>query len=329
MISIVMPVYNKEKYVHNILNDLQKQTFQNFECIIVDDGSTDCSGIISDEVGLKDKRFRVIHIENGGVSHARNVGLMKVRGEYIIFIDADDRVGVEYLERLYNDIKTSKSNMVISGIEKWWENQTRREIIELPYYGKYNFYDLIEDFARVQKKTGIYGICCGKLFQKKLLEGVKFTDGLKLAEDFDFYLHIYPKIDTIFFDTNCCYQYLQEADNSSVVLRDDEIDYMAQLKINLRYRDFFKKMDAYRDENSLLVNKLLTNYAFFIVFYAKRQEVQKKVEQMYLIMHQENISFEGSGILQNVILWCIKSKKGICAEMLLRIYDAIRSFRRK
>lgn len=329
MISIVMPVYNKEKYVHNILNDLQKQTFQNFECIVVDDGSTDCSGIISDEVGLKDNRFRVVHIENGGVSHARNVGLMKVRGEYITFIDADDRVGVEYLERLYNDIKTSKSNMVISGIEKWWENQTRREIIELPYYGKYNFCDLIEEFAKVQKKTGIYGMCCGKLFQKKLLEGVKFTDGLKLAEDFDFYLHIYPKIDTIFFDTNCCYQYLQEADNSSVVLRDDEIDYMAQLKINLRYRDFFKKMDAYRDENSLLVNKLLTNYAFFIVFYAKRQEVQKKVEQMHLIMHQENISFEGSGILQNVILWCIKSRKGICAEMLLRIYDAIRSFRRK
>ena len=329
VISIVLPVYNKEKYICNILEDLQKQTFQNFECIIVDDGSTDRSGIISDEICSMDDRFRVIHIENGGVSHARNVGLELVRGKYITFVDADDRVEVEYLEQLYNDIKTSKSNMVISGIEKWWENQTRREIIELPYYGKYNFYDLIEDFAKVQQKTGIYGICCGKLFQKKLLEGVKFTDGLKLAEDFDFFLHIYPKIDTIFFDTNCCYQYLQEADNSSVVLRDDEIDYMAQLKINLRYREFFKKMDAYRDENSLLVNKLLTNYAFFVVFHAKRQEVQKKVEQMHLIMHQENISFKGSGILQNIILRCIKRKKGICAQILLRIYDIARSFRRK
>ena len=74
MISVVMPVFNKEKYVHNILKDLQKQTFQNFECIIVDDGSTDRSGIICDEVGLIDERFQVIHIKNAGVSYARNVG---------------------------------------------------------------------------------------------------------------------------------------------------------------------------------------------------------------------------------------------------------------
>ena len=77
MISVVMPVFNKEKYVHNILKDLQKQTFQNFECIIVDDGSTDRSGIICDEVGLIDERFQVIHIKNAGVSYARNVGLIE------------------------------------------------------------------------------------------------------------------------------------------------------------------------------------------------------------------------------------------------------------
>ena len=175
VISIVMPVYNKEKYICNILEDLQKQTFQNFECIIVDDGSTDRSGIISDEICSMDDRFRVIHIENGGVSHARNVGLELVRGKYITFVDADDRVEAEYLERLYNDIKTSKSNMVISGIEKWWENQTRREIIGLPYYGKYNFYDLIEDFAKVQQKTGIYGICCGKLWVNHFFRGIDVT----------------------------------------------------------------------------------------------------------------------------------------------------------
>lgn len=329
MISIVMPVYNKEKYVHNILNDLQKQTFQNFECIIVDDGSTDCSGIISDEICSMDDRFRVIHIENGGVSHARNVGLEMVRGNYITFIDADDRVGFNYLKTLYEDITLSNADMVISGVEKWWENYSSIELVKIPYQGKYQMKKLLPDFAMVQKNTGIYGYCWGKLFQKKLVEGVQFTNELKLAEDFDFYLQIYPKVDTIFFDTNCHYRYLQEAENSSTLSVDDEIDYMAQLKVNLRYRKFLKKMNEYRNENSLLVNKLLTNYVFFVVFRAKRSEIPRKVEQMHQIMYQENINFIGSGFFQNVILWCIRSKKGKYAEILLRIYDVVRSFRRK
>ena len=88
-------------------------------------------------------------------------------------------------------------------------------------------------------------------------------------------------------------------------------------------------MNEYRNENSLLVNKLLTNYVFFVVFHAKRSEIPRTVEQMHQIMHQENISFKGSGILQNIILRCIKRKKGICAQILLRIYDIARSFRRK
>lgn len=328
VISIVMPVYNKEKYVHNILNDLQKQTFQNFECIIVDDGSTDCSGIISDEICSMDDRFRVIHIENGGVSHARNVGLEMVRGNYITFIDADDRVGFNYLKTLYEDITLSNADMVISGVEKWWENDSSIELVKISYQGKYQMKKLLPDFAMVQKNTGIYGYCCGKLFKKNLAKGVHFTNELKLAEDFDFYLQIYPKIDTIFFDTSCHYRYLQEAQNSSTPFVDDEIDYMAQLKVNLKYKEFFKEMNEYRNENNLLVNRLLTNYAFFVVFHAKRPEIPKKVEKMHQIMCQENISFKGSGILQNVILWCIKSKKGICAEILLRIYDVARSFRR-
>ena len=328
VISIVMPVYNKEKYVHSILKDLQKQTFPNFECIVVDDGSTDHSGIICDAVQKEDSRFQVIHIENGGVSHARNMGLKMIRGNYLTFIDADDRIGPDYLKVLYKDITESKADMVISGVEKWWENHQSTELIKIPYQGKYQMNELLPDFAMVQKSIGIYGYCCGKLFQRKLIEGVKFTEGLKLAEDFDFYLQIYPRIDTIFFDTECYYRYLQEAKSSSVFLVDDEIDYLAQLNINLRYREFLRKMNSYRDENMLLVYRILTNYVFFVVFHAKRQEIKHKVEQMHQIIYQEDISCKGNGIYQKVILWCIKKKKGKLAEVLLRYYDAARCLRR-
>ena len=169
VISIVMPVYNKEKYVHSILKDLQKQTFPNFECIVVDDGSTDHSGIICDAVQKEDSRFQVIHIENGGVSHARNMGLKMIRGNYLTFIDADDRIGPDYLKVLYKDITESKADMVISGVEKWWENHQSTDLIKIPYQGKYQMNELLPDFAMVQKSIGIYGYCCGKLFQRKLI----------------------------------------------------------------------------------------------------------------------------------------------------------------
>ena len=104
VISIVMPVYNKEKYVHSILKDLQKQTFQNFECIVVDDGSTDHSGIICDAVQKEDSRFQVIHIENGGLSNARNIGLENATGEYISFIDGDDYIDTKMYEVMMKKI---------------------------------------------------------------------------------------------------------------------------------------------------------------------------------------------------------------------------------
>lgn len=329
MISVVMPVFNKEKYVHNILKDLQKQTFQNFECIIVDDGSTDRSGIICDEVGLIDERFQVIHIKNAGVSYARNVGLKEVRGNYITFIDADDRLESNYLKVLYEDITKSNADIIISGVEKWWEKTNFTELLKIPYQGKYKMKELLPKFAMVQKNTGIYGYCWGKLLKKELIEEVYFTNELKLAEDFDFYLQIYPKVDTIFFENNCHYFYLQEAQNSSMLSADNEIDYKAQLKINLRYRDFLKKMNSYNEYNRLLVDRILTNYVFFVVYHARRQEISKKVEEMNQIAYQENINLKGVGTIQNIILWCIKNKKGILAEKLLRIYDILRWFKRK
>ena len=91
-ITIIMPVFNKEKYIRETIESVLNQTLNEFEFIIIDDGSTDKSGIISDVYARKDERIRVIHIPNGGVSNARNIGLDMAEGEYITFIDADDRV---------------------------------------------------------------------------------------------------------------------------------------------------------------------------------------------------------------------------------------------
>ena len=99
-ISVIVPVYNVEKYIHRCIDSILAQTFTDFELILVDDGSTDSSGKICDEYSAKDNRVFVIHKENGGVSSARNSGLSKAQGQYVAFVDSDDFVDKHYLEKL-------------------------------------------------------------------------------------------------------------------------------------------------------------------------------------------------------------------------------------
>ena len=327
-ISIIIPVYNKDKYLTNILDDIHKQSFRDFECILIDDGSCDGSGKICDLYVEKDTRFRVLHIPNGGVSHARNVGLSAVAGRYITFIDADDRVEVNYLEQLYTDITSSGADLVIVGPVKFWKNNRPNEVPEMPYTGLTEIQEIMSEFAQVEKKTGIYGFCWGKIFPRELAQGVQFSEWLKLAEDFEFYLHIYPKIKTIYFDNHCKYYYLQEAENSSTIVQDDKIDYLSQLKLNLLYRKFLRQENYYDSQNREIVEQLLTDYAYFTVLHAKRTAVCETVQTTYDVVIQEKISTAGKGILKRGILYCIRKNRGNTAKHLLAFYDFLRRAKR-
>ena len=111
LVSIIVPVYKAEKYIHQCIDSLLAQTYRNIEVILVDDGSPDNCGKICDEYAAKDYRVKVIHQQNGGVSAARNVGLANATGEWITFVDADDSVTCAYIEQLY----VNDSDWVIGG----------------------------------------------------------------------------------------------------------------------------------------------------------------------------------------------------------------------
>ena len=99
-ISIIVPVYNTEKYISNCIESILKQKEKDFELLLIDDGSKDQSGRICDTYATKDDRIKVIHKKNGGVSSARNLGIDHAKGEMIFFIDSDDTVGPDYLKNL-------------------------------------------------------------------------------------------------------------------------------------------------------------------------------------------------------------------------------------
>ncbi len=109
MISVIVPVYNVEKYLDKCLKSILLQDFSDFELILVDDGSTDNSGKICDDFALKDSRIKVVHKENAGPSVARNVGTSVSKGEYITFIDSDDYVDRDYLSILYKSLIMDES----------------------------------------------------------------------------------------------------------------------------------------------------------------------------------------------------------------------------
>lgn len=120
-VSIIVPVYNAEKYLRRCIDSILSQSFEHFELLLVDDGSTDSSGVICDEYATKDNRVRVFHKTNGGVSSARNLGIVKSCGEWVAFVDADDRLLKDALNILMNK-SASGTDLVICGYEIYNED---------------------------------------------------------------------------------------------------------------------------------------------------------------------------------------------------------------
>ena len=115
-ISVVVPVYNVKKYLEKSFESIADQTYDNLEIVLVDDGATDGSGKLCDELAKKDNRVKVCHKVNGGLSSARNHGLLNATGDYIIFIDSDDYIHPDMISSLYSEIKRTDSDVAVCGI---------------------------------------------------------------------------------------------------------------------------------------------------------------------------------------------------------------------
>lgn len=176
-ISVIVAVYQVERFIRKCLNSLQNQTFSDFEVLLIDDGSKDLSGIICDEYAAQDSRFRVIHKKNGGVSSARQVGLDHAIGEYIIHVDPDDWVEKDMLENLYNEAKANNSDMVVCDYLQECNGKTSymKQIPSMDGAKSY-FYDMI---------YRLHGSCWNKLVRKSCFSkyNISFSQDMVMWED--------------------------------------------------------------------------------------------------------------------------------------------------
>lgn len=327
-ISVIIPVYNKERYLKIILNQIVNQSFRDFECLLIDDGSVDLSSSICDEYCLLDSRFKAVHIENQGVSHARNVGIDMAQGEYLTFIDCDDEIHKDFLKNLYECIENNRVDLVVGGYQKFWDNSDKRIDVNTPFTKQIvNLEDIVPDFAEVQKKCGLYGCCVAKIFKRDFLGDIRFDEGLKLAEDLDFYLRVIAKAKALYFDDKNYYFYRQEAENSTVLVNDEDIDYYSQLCINIRYKKFLLDVNGYFGTNKNIVDELISNYIFFSVFYCKNNLLKERFFEIINLIDTNSLLLIPNGFMQKLIFSTIKCKSYFCVKLILSVYRSLRKIK--
>lgn len=202
LISVIVPVYNVERYLENCVSCILKQTYTKLEIILVDDGSPDRCGIVCDSFAEKDSRIRVIHKENGGLSDARNVGLDVATGEYILFVDSDDYIPKDSIEYLYNSLKANKADIAVGKLKmtsKLDEDDNSSET----YCVVYSKNEAMNQLFYANK----YSVAApGKLYLASLFEDVRFPKG-KLHEDVFTTYKVFLKSNRVFYGDKLVYYY--------------------------------------------------------------------------------------------------------------------------
>ena len=210
LISIIVPIYNVENYLRQCLDSIMNQTYQNFECLLINDGSPDNSAEICREYVDKDASFRYFEKENGGVSSARNLGIEHSKGEYITFIDSDDWVDSDYLEVLHSKIKEYNTDFVISSYKKFDmdEDCFYLHIWDQDYYERiWTSQELLTQLPNLENYDGSYTVSWGKLFKRSIFDEILFNEQRKFGEDFECSFKLYLSMTSCLYIHKALYNY--------------------------------------------------------------------------------------------------------------------------
>lgn len=258
-ISVIVPVYNVEKYLSQCVESILSQSFQNFELLLINDGSKDDSGLICDKYQSVDSRAIVIHKENGGVSSARNIGLEQAKGEWICFVDSDDYVTKEYLQELYS-VAELGADLVIQGNIQIDGNG---KILLKDYYENTVYYSSLFDKMLIEQALYYKPCPWAKLFSAKIITDneVLFHPNIRFGEDLCFLFSYLQFVNTVRFSNKSNYFYLQRSDSATCSgVFDFESEFVGYKYLEITMVPFLKK--SFRNQN--LPSEYLSRLSFFL-----------------------------------------------------------------
>ncbi len=235
-ISVIVPVYKVENYLEKCVDSIRNQTFSDIEIILVNDGSPDKCGQMCDEYANIDSRIKVIHKENGGLSDARNAGLKIAIGDYIAFVDSDDYIEPDMLEKLYEACK--KYHVKMAGVDLAYVFENKNDRVEKSNHtstvmSSNDFFKLMLN-VDLFLRTGVWN----KLYEKTLFSDVCFPKG-KVYEDVGTMYKLVFKCDYIAYISEPCYNYLKERNGAITAGMYSKKEY-DRLEMNSQMTDFIK-----------------------------------------------------------------------------------------
>ena len=273
-ISIIVPVYKAEAYLHRCVDSILLQSFQDFEVLLIDDGSPDKSGEICDEYAKKDSRVRVFHKENGGVSSVRNLGLDKAVGEWISFVDSDDYLKLNALDVAMCHInKLRDAN--IDMLQFSYSRVTIDGNIVLEDAQKT---ELLDSISYIKENKCIYAVWCN-LIKKSIIENyrIRFVDDVKLAEDQLFIMECMYRSKNIIRIPDLLYMYSDIPNSASNASKDADILYSCKVLLNYR---------AKRNVYEFHINEV---FFYFLIYLLKNNSTDINILKELYVSYNINI----------------------------------------
>lgn len=271
--SVIIPVYNSGKYLDDCIRSVLQQVYQRIEVILVDDGSTDNSGEICDQYSKTDERVSAIHKQNEGVSSARNAGIEKAEGNYIVFLDSDDWLDPLFL--LHGIQLFSKYNIDIYMCgRKRWANAGNIQIKALPTAIHKPWNDLTEEELTLLYRNDYLSSCTSSIFRREIMTGVRFNPEMKFGEDL-FFVADAMKKDGVLFASAYEEYYYRKVENSITASIDEK-------KCNDAIR-------VYRYLYSLIASKGFSENGVFVSYLDKRWETDYCSMENMILMSDSSI----------------------------------------
>lgn len=277
LISIIVPIYNVEKYLKKCVDSLINQTYKNIEIILVNDGSPDNSALICEEYAKKDKRIVYILQKNKGLSGARNTGIVNSKGKYLIFVDSDDYVDIHFVEDLYRALLEKNADISVCDYQEFEEGTEPSKTYNEEYY--------IETYTGKEKYKNLYNnlrtamtVAWNKLYKREIFEEIKYCEGL-YHEDEEIICKILDKASVVAYIDSKNYFYLQRAGSITGNYNLKRKDILVGLKCKM---EFLEKKNY-----SFLYSRALYDYYYQLIYqymmikkhYSEEKETLEKIEK--------------------------------------------------
>ena len=333
LISVIIPVYNVEKYLKQCIDSVLNQTYRTIEIILVDDGSTDSSGKICDAYKNNNENIKVIHKNNEGLGFARNTGLKYVTGKYVIFIDSDDYIDSDFISNLYKQLKETNSDMCKSGFVRVLNSS---EIVSKTNYQNevYKDEEIKEKFSirflgsSPEKRDSIEMSACATLYKSDIikLNNIQFPSERELiSEDLVFNIDYLQHTHTVCLSSRIGYFYRVNDKSLTTSYREDRFD-----ACKFFYNEMINKLKKYNYDKSAYL-RLQRLFFVYLLMCIKQEKVEiakhsKKISRrnIKIIMDDicvneiiENYPKESLGFKQRLFIRLIKEKRVLLLQLLL------------